>query len=208
MDSTVPKISLSRWVDFLAADNQAKVTKVGEILRQYERDYSPGGDYWRPFRSGIVRFHQAGAGATALDRIVDDAPPDRRDNYRDAVAGYRRFLGRRRIELGETPRAAEWKLDDRLIVRLNPDATLILRGDPVVVQFHMKAALPLDQRLANPVLFMLAGAYGSQQVGLLDVHRGRLLTPTRLRRRHEIVLRAQASAFTETWHALREPASA
>ena len=208
MSPTIPKISLSRWVDYLAADNQAKVTKVGEILRQYERDYRPGGDYWRPFRAGIIDFHQKGAATAALDRIVDHAPLDRRDNYRHAVAGYRRFLGRRRIELGETPRSAEWTLDDRLSVRLNPDTTMRLRGDTIVVQFHMKAALPLDQRLANPVLFMLAEAYGPEQnVGILDVHRGRLLVPTRLRHRHEIVLRAQASAFAEIWHALREPAS-
>ena len=209
MAPTIPKISLSRWVDYLAADNQAKVTKVGEILRQYERDYSPGGDYWRPFRAGIIDFHRSEADIAALDQLVDEAPQDRRDNYRHALAGYRRFLGRRRIELGETPRAAEWTLDDRLSVRLNPDATMHLRGEPIVVQFHLKAALPLDQRLANPVLFMLAEAYGSEQkVGILDVHRGRLLVPTRLRRRHEVVLRAQASAFAETWRALREPARA
>lgn len=209
MAPTTPKISMSRWVDYLAADNQAKVTKVGEILRQYERDYSPGGDYWLAFRAGVVEFHRSGSDLEDLDRIVDETPLERRDNYRSAVAGYRKFLGRRRIALGPTPRATEWTLDDRLTVRLNPDVSMGLRSGPIIVQFHLKAALPLDQRLANPVLFMLAAAFGrDQQVGILDVHRGRLLVPTRPHRRHEIVVRAQASAFAETWRALSKPAVA
>ena len=62
------------------------------------RDYHSPNLIWRSgeqglARVGIIDFHQTGAATAALDRIVDDAPLDRRDNYRHAVAGYRRFLG-------------------------------------------------------------------------------------------------------------------
>lgn len=204
-----PRISLSRWVDYLAADNAAKVSKVAEIKRQYDDPYSQGGDYWRAWRSGVVNLHLLGLDSDALSEIVEAALPTRRPNYRKACDGYRCFWGRKTLVASQAPAGMDWAWNDELTVRINPDITLRLRGEDVAVQFHLKADLALTQRLANPALRMLTDLYGPDQpVGILDVHRGKLFRPTRRRRTDAIVLRAQASSFVESWSALDEPISA
>jgi hypothetical protein len=195
-------ISLSRFVDFCAVESAHKVTKVGEIQRQFLEEYRPGGDYWQPVRSAIVDLHRRGASPASLPDLVRSTPPDREDNFASAIQGYQRFLGRKRVALTRRPPRRQLRHGD-LAVRLNPELELELQGRPRIVKLHFKRDLPLTRTRVDPVLYGLSMAYGPE-VGVVDVHRGKLWVPTKRTEQRAAALRGDLAAFGEIWDALLE----
>lgn len=71
-------------------------------------------------------------------------------------------------------------------------------------QVGYERPVALNQRLANPLLHLLDSHFGmpDREVGLLDVHRGKLWRPTAESRSMDNVLRMQAAAFLVGWEAV------
>ena len=195
-------ISLSRFVDFCAVESAHRVAKVGEIQRQFLNPYRRGGDYWQPVRSAIVDLHRRGGSPALLPDLVRWSPPDREANFASAVAGYQKFLGRKRVALTRIPPRRPLH-HGSLEVRLNPELELELQGRRRVVKLHLKRDLPLTRSRVDPVLHALSTAYGPA-VGVVDVHRGRLWVPTQRTGRRAAALRGDLAAFAEIWDALLE----
>ncbi len=203
-------ISLSQFYPFVLADSLAKRTRA-ESIRRVHAVPSPAVDYWRLFRLNVVAHHQLQAdprpeppdAVDPLDAAVELAGPDRQEHYGAAVANYRRFVGRRRVEWVGQPRRAVWLADD-LRLRVDPELHVTIDGDPHVVKLWLKAdpALALTQRTANPLVWLLASCHGHLgRPVVLDVLRGRAFGLTRPRVDHEVLLRAQAAAFLSLWQA-------
>lgn len=204
MTSKKIRVSLSQFQDFLIApDPSAQLARVREIYKILLRPYRPGQDYWSHFREGVAEIHERGGSPAELDSIIDSAPDARIAQYKSALDGYRRFWGIKNIQLEKTPQPAKWERG-RLQIRVNPEWILRVGHQQLVMKLHLKKRYELDQRAANPVLLMLTEHFGPRvggpQVGLLDVHRGKLWT---IRRRSidEIsgVVHMQASAFIAGW---------
>lgn len=129
--------------------------------------------------------------------------------YASALDGYRRFWGKQNVELIAPLTPATWS-HDRLRVRVNPEFLLRINGKPTIMKLHLKARQPLNQRLANPLIYLLEAGFGStdKSIALLDVHRGKLWTGGKKRSSMEDVLRMQAAAFLVGWESCRPAAGA
>jgi hypothetical protein len=203
------RVSMTRFADFCAAsDPVAQLSKVRETRRQYEQPYAPSGDFWSRWRKGVESVHRRGAGRDELARIGETAKDNRGDQYTSAATGYRKFWGRKQIGFAGSLTPTVWR-HERLEVKVNPEWLLTINDKVVVVKLHLKERLQLNQRLANPLLHLLESDFGDDErsVGLLDVHRGKLWTPTAESRSMDSVLRMQAAAFLVGWDAIERPAA-
>lgn len=193
-------LSMTRFADFCACDPMAQLTKVREVRRQYEQPYSPSEDFWSRWREGVEAIHRRGGPRDDLREVSAEAKDNRTGQYVSAVDGYSKFWGRKHIDFCGTLTPAAWS-HDRLRVRINPEWLVKINGQLTVVKLHLKQRLPLNQRLANPLLHLVDSHFGlsDRRVGLLDVHRGKLWTPTAESRSMESVMRMQAAAFLAGW---------
>jgi hypothetical protein len=194
---------MTRFADFCASDPVAQLSKVREIRRQYEQPYAPSSDFWSRWRDGIEAVHRRGGHRDDVRAVAKQAQDNRGDQYGSAAEGYRKFWGYKRIEFMGLLTPAIWQ-HDRLQVRVNPEWLMSINGKRTVVKLHLKDRLQLNQRLANPLLHLLDSHFGvdGRAVGILDVHRGKLWTPTAESRSMESVLRMQAAAFLVGWDTL------
>lgn len=195
-------ISLNQFFPFVLADSMAKRSELRSIKRTHGL-YTPAVDYWRLLRLQIVAHHQfmPGPGPDALDTAIELAHPDRKDHYVQAVANYRRFLGRKRVQWLDKPRRGIW-LADELAVRVNPELHVTINGEPHVVKLYLRSdpKAALTQRTANPMAYLVQTCHGHLGRPLVvDVMRGKAFGLTRQGFDYESMLRAQAAAFLSLW---------
>lgn len=96
-----------------------------------------------------------------------------------------------------------WRSGD-IRIRVAPDLLLGIGGNaPIQTLLHLNKRFPVDQRAANPVLAMMKDALSTEfGVAVLDVHRGKLFTPTNTSTDHLIGAHADAAAFALIWKQL------
>lgn len=200
----MPEISLTDFVDFVIKSGTPKLTKVREIKNR--SDYEPAFDFWKQLRNGIQSFHKSGSTKkNELDDAVGMvADPKKMRRYAQALTGYKRFVGRKKIAWFDPP-AEEWPHDD-LIVRLNPELGLKIEGRPYVVKLYFKDESPTKHRL-DVVLAMLSVVLGPKaQTGttmaVLDVSKGKLITPTRTVPDVMVLAQAEAASFLQIWNTI------
>ena len=195
-------VSINQFFPFVLADSMAKRSELGAIKRT-QGLYTPAVDYWRLLRLQIAAHHQfrPGPGPDALDTAIELAHPARKAHYSTAVAGYRKFLGRKRIEWIDKPRRGIW-LADELQVRVNPELHVTINGEPYVIKLYLRSdpKWALSQRTANPLAYLIDSCHGHLGKPLVvDVLRGRAFGLTRQGFDYESMLRAQAAAFLSLW---------
>ncbi len=195
-------ISLTQFLPFVLADSTSKRAELRAIRRSYGY-YTPAIDYWRLLRLQVVAFHEfePGPGPDALTMAMELAHPDRKVNYETAVANYRTFLGRKKIEWISQPPRALWETDD-LQVRINPELHVAINGEPHVIKLYLKTdpKMALNQRSANLMAYLIETSHGHLGKPLVvDLQRGRAFGLTRPDVDYESLLRAQAAAFTSLW---------
>ena len=140
----IPPISLTDFVDFVAASGVPKMTKVREI--KYRPDYERMFDYWRILREGIVGFHaqEAKDKAKYFDDLLGEMTNGaKREGYRPLVANYKGYIGRKRFVSIPVPRHMVWKRGE-LIVRVNPELRLNVNENPQLIKLYFKG-VPLSK---------------------------------------------------------------
>jgi hypothetical protein len=199
------RISMTSFADFVVCDSLGQFAKVRAIQKQYEREYFPGADFWSRFQQGVETILSNGGRPADLDGIYQSARHNRGSQYDSGCKGFRKFWGKQKIELAGTPQVATWD-HGRLQVRVNPEWILRINGELVVVKMHLKKNLLLNQRLVNPMLYLLNQKYGSAvegpRVAILEVHQGKLWKPGKSQRDLDPVLHMEAAAFVAGWEVL------
>jgi hypothetical protein len=205
------RISMTSFADFVVCDSLGQFSKVRAIHKQYEREYFPGADFWSRFQEGVESLLRGDGKPADLDEIHQTAKNNRGSQYDSACKGFRKFWGKQKIELVSTPKVATWD-HGRLQVRVNPEWILRINGELVVVKLHLKKNLLLNQRLVNPLLYLLNQKFGSPvggpRVAILEVHQGKLWTPGKSRRDLDPVLHMEAAAFVAGWEVLERAQAA
>lgn len=200
----MPEISLTDFVDFVIKSGTPKLTKVREIKNR--GDYEPAFDFWKQLRDGMQSFHKSGS---TKKNELDDAvgmvtDPKKIKRYAPALNGYKRFLGRKKIAWFDPP-AEEWSHDD-LIVRLNPELGLKIEGNSYVIKLYFKDESPTKHRL-DVVLAMLSvvlepKAQAGTTMAVLDVSKGRLITPKRTVPDVMVLVQGEAASFLQIWNTI------
>ena len=130
------EISLTDFVDFVCKSGGAKLTKVKQIKQRDE--YSPATDFYKALREGIISNHESDGEKKDLKKIIDDiSDPKKIKNYSEAIDGYKKFWGRKKITWFEPP-FKHWITGD-LDVRINPELGLEYDEKYYIVKLYLKS---------------------------------------------------------------------
>jgi hypothetical protein len=138
MTSTASKaieISLTDFIDFVCKTGSAKMTKVKEV--KHRAIYSPAFDFYKPLREGIITNHKSNGDKKDLQKIIAELKdPKKISKYCDAIGGYEKFWGKKKITWF-TPPNKRWAIGD-LRVRINPELGLIMNEQKYIVKLYLK----------------------------------------------------------------------
>ena len=196
-------ISLTDFVDFVGKTGTRRLTHVRAIKAR--GDYEPAEDFWRRLRNGIVAFHKTGQSdkraLTDLGTMLTD--PRKRRNYPNAIAGYKKFLGKKRIQWFEPPTAL-WQ-EGPLAIRVNPELGLVIDDTRHIVKLYFKAT-PLAKNKADMILLLMAASLFDVRDGdmfaILDVQRSKVFSEDEPSDALMPLLKGEAASFRTIWDGL------
>lgn len=199
-----PVISLTTFVDYISKAGSPKLTVVRNAVAKYG-EYDPRTDFWKSLREGIVEYHQNGvADKSTLDALAANQYHEpKKKAYPNAVAGYKKFLGRKEIEWFE-PEKTIWETTD-LIINVNPELGLVINGRPTILKLYFcKESITKDK--ANLIRLLMLEAmkesHPGTPVGLLDVQKNKLYDEGQVPRELIPLLVSEAASFASLWRSL------
>lgn len=157
------KISLTSFLDYLAATGVSKIPRVRAVKRQYCGAYNPAQDYYRPLREAVMSLHRDRSDLTEVRRVVDTGPSSRRSNYEACLTGYQGWLGRKEIQVLE-PGGGDWQ-HNGITVRVNPELHLVVNGWPYLLKLYWKAK-PVSKRQLDSTLHLMQETCGGSDARL------------------------------------------
>ncbi len=198
-----PNISLTDFVDFVSKNGTPRLNHVRALKKR--DDYDPRTDFWKGLREGLVDYHKSGTNLRRdLDFIINPGTDKKKvENYMAALAGYKKFLGRKTLEW-HIPQRSKWHRHG-LDIRLNPELGLKING----VRHHLKLyfkAPPLKKEKADMIIWRMQDGLVDVRVGdklaILDVRRGNLFSVPVSNPNFSALLEGEAAAFYTIWDAL------
>ena len=196
------RIGQSDLLDFALKTGLAQQSKVSEV--KYRPDYDARTDYWKRLRDRIARMHQKDEPLTVLDELCSLVPDKKKQNYRQAVTVYKRFLRGKRIEWF-APDKGLWGYGD-LVVGINPELGLVIDGTPHVIKLYFREEKLSKDRALGVVQLMEATLGKKHPPGtvfsILDVPRTKLVTNIGRKRDLMPLIRAYALAFVQMYNEL------
>lgn len=198
----MPTISLTSFVDFVSAAGPSKLTVVRRTKKQMEDSYGPEKDFYKRIREAIIEMHRTGDTLARVTGILPSLTDKKKiDNYPQLIEGYKKWRGRKGAEWFE-PTHAQWH-GGGLAVRVNPELGLTIDGTPHLVKLYFKAD-KLAKRRIDLITHLMAVACtdpapGGCIMGVLDVRRSKLITPTVPINRLDTMLRAEAAYWVSAW---------
>jgi hypothetical protein len=199
----MPAVTLTTFMDFVAATGTARLTRVREAKKRYEQDgFSPATDYWKPLRDRIDQCFAQGWDAAKLKKSLAAVSDTKKiANYEEARAGLTKWVGKKKVTTLPPVKKKTWSAGG-LSVGLTPLLHMGIDGDPHLIKLYFKAE-PLSKQKVNVVLRLLdKNAPAGTTVGILDVRRSRLYTPTVPIKGIDALLAAEAGAFAAMWASL------
>jgi len=194
------EISLTDFVDFVISSGTPRVTKVRDL--KYRPAYDPRFDFWKPLREAIEDFHKTGRPLQWLQqRATGQTDRKKQARYPAAFEGYERFLGHRSMAWFKPP-AAPWS-QSGVSVKVNPELGLKINGVPHVLKLYFKAdklsknKVDVITHLMEVSLSQIAPKQAA--MGIVDVPRGKLITPTVQVSGVAALLAGEAAALATMW---------
>ncbi len=189
------KVSLTTFVDFVSKSGTPKIT----VVRRFKHGdaYRPAFDFYKPVRDAIVDVHARAKPGKALDGAVAAvADPRKLASFAAVVRGHKRFMRRHPARWFDPPKAT-WA-EGGIVVHVNPELGLEIRGVPHVVKLYFKAE-PLPKRNVATITRLMSKALaepGARTVfGVLDVRRGALHVPSAEVPGLDALLSSEAASF-------------
>ncbi len=203
-DASSILVSLTDFVDFVSKSGRPKLTQVKTV--KWRPKYDPQTDFWRALREAIIEFHRSNqTQKSRLDAaLIGITHIPKLTAYPVALAGYKKFLGRKSIQSLPDIRSS-WS-HGNLNVNVNPELSLSIQGTPHLVKLYFKGDT-LSKKNAELILLMMADSLGSKTAlgtvfSLLDVQRGKLFTTTSVDVGLKPLLQGEATSFETMWNQL------
>lgn len=197
-------VSLTDFVDFVSKSGRPKLTQVQNV--KWRPKYHPQTDFWRPLREAIIDFHRTNQSQKAVldGALAGITHKPKLTAYPVALAGYKKFLGKKTIQALPEVRGS-WN-QGNLNVIVNPELSLSIQGTAHVVKLYFKAE-PLSMKNAELILLMMADSLGGKVapgtvMSLLDVQRGKLFSTTGVDVVLKPLLQGEAASFETMWNQL------
>lgn len=197
-------ISLIDFADYVMKVGLSQRTKVKELC--FRENYCPSHDFWKCLREAIQRFHINGSKDISIieNTVLPLIDRKKLGCYPTAIQGYKRFLGRKKIEWF-VPNRDTWKFRE-LQVRVNPDLGLIFDGTRYLVKLHFKDS-PLDAHKLKLVFALMRTCLSPEELrntkmAVIEVPKGKLYIEGKIDPTVGIVLEAQAISFIHLWNSI------
>jgi hypothetical protein len=199
------RVSLTSFLDYIAASGTTRLVRVRDAKNQYEQGYAPERDFYGPLRKRIVQTFEEGWNSARLDELlaeVDD--PKKQQHYAACRKGIRKWAGvsgKKSYEWAE-PKRAIWKTGD-LEVNVSPELWVAVDSEPEIVKLYFKAD-PLSQQRVTLALYLLEKTVGKHgAVGILDLQQGKLFRRTKQPPEGvDLLLASEAAGFVTLWDSL------
>lgn len=196
-------ISLTEFMHFISTSGSAKLTVVKTAKKNRDEEFETYKDYWKPFRDALVVMHKKGKSKDVLDDLLNHIPSDKRENYKCAIDGYKKFIGKKKTEWVNVFKKS-WVFED-LSVTLNPELGLVINDKVYVIKLFFNAKEALNKRQADLILTLLEkelrAKVGGDEVifAVLDVRRGKLFEMTDKDLKLYPLLQGEAKSFETQW---------
>lgn len=197
------EISLTEFINFVNKSGSAKATVVKAAKKRREEEYEHFKDYWLPFREKLKETHKKGLSKESLDDILDEINKDKRPNYQEAINGYKKYWGRKKIEWVNITRKT-WAIRD-LRVAINPELGLVIKDKVYIVKLFFSSSETLDKRHADLILTLMEKELRSKVGGdepifaVLDVKRGKFFENKNKDISLYSLLKGEAYSFESQW---------
>lgn len=195
------QMTLTDFANVSARNGATKVTRIARIKRR--GDYNPAFDFYKPLRDGLVAIHQLRCARGTLAVLSQWARNTKQERqFPQVIDGYHRWWGRKDLHWFEPPRAVYEDQGVRVVI--NPELGLMCQGVPHVIKLHFLAKpLTRDQVvMMNHLLAWAAEEAGCDGavVGVLDMRRGKLLSPSGQRQAATALL-GELASIAAVWEA-------
>lgn len=197
------RISLTQFIHFKASiSTSARISVVKNIK---ENDYSPAVDYWLDLRKEINKFSEGKINIEELNNVVDSVPLKKKANYRKAINRFANFIKKNNVSFFPIKKSL-WSYED-LIVSASPELGMFINNEKFLVKIFYNIKKPeekVTKRNIMPTLSLLnianKASEQSQQVGLLNLQNGKLLTPKNSSLDTNLLeLQLDAKTFLDYW---------
>ena len=197
-------ISLTTFVDFVIASGTPKLAAVMKAKIRYQTGYAPATDFYTPLREWMIAVTQQNlTGPETLDCMRSTFVNLNTRNshaYQECIAGFTQWWRGNNIVWNKALQS-EWT-QGRVAILITPELGVSIRGEPHLITLYFKKVKPSQLRL-QAMMHLLQQLAGRAQtpvtVGILDMRRGRLHSPTRDDSDMEQLLAAEAAAFQTMW---------
>lgn len=197
------RISLTQFIHFKASiSTSARISVVRNIK---ENDYSPAVDYWLDLRKAINKFSEGKINIEELNNVVDSVSLRKKANYRKAIDRFAHFIEKNNVSFFPVNQSF-WSYED-LIVSASPELGMFINNEKFLVKIFYNIKKPeekVTKRNIMPTLSLLnianKASEQSQQVGLLNLQNGKLLTPKNSSLDTNLLeLQLDAKTFLDYW---------
>ncbi len=197
------RISLTQFIHFKASiSTSARISVVRNIK---ENDYSPAVDYWLDLRKAINKFSEGKINIEELNNVVDSVSLRKKANYRKAINRFAHFIEKNNVSFFPVNKSF-WSYED-LIVSASPELGMFINNEKFLVKIFYNIKKPeekVTKRNIMPTLSLLnianKASEQSQQVGLLNLQNGKLLTPKNSSLDTNLLeLQLDAKTFLDYW---------
>ena len=150
------EISITTFVNFVLANGPRRLTEVKRAKALYEAEYSPAKDFYKSLREIIIAAAQQDLSARntcdLIHSILGGVDARKLGHYQECIAGYKRWLGRKRIVWNKAfvSEGSKWAWD-QLIVRVNPELGVSVNGKPHILKLHFKSKGSLEIPIGDDV---------------------------------------------------------
>lgn len=196
----MPNLSLTDLVDVVSKSGTPKATKVSEIKNR--KPYQPATDFYKQLRDGLIEIHQNGRDRNALSNLQASIfDPKKLANYPAAIAGYKKWWGRKKLEWFDPPRNIYGHAG--VEVAVNPELGLIVDGVRYAIKLYLKSD-PLTKLRVDLITVLMEVALREKcqpadALALLDVRQSKLFTASAPINTTKAVVDAELAYVAALW---------
>lgn len=203
------EISLTDFIGFVNKMGNAKLNHVKSIKDRPE--YEPYMDFYKPLREAILKLHKKGQKKEVLDTVLEGLTDEKKRRcYPELIAGYKKFLGRKKLEWIKPPKK-DWKIGG-VTITVNPEIGLEEKKKNGSSNFYIVKLYFKDDALkkaqADQILTLMEMQLRSKvnepeiKFAILDIRRSKLHIKQDQELKELPLLKGEANSFATMWNSL------
>ena len=170
-------ISLTEFINYVNKSGLPKLTVIKQAKIRREEEYEVPTDYWKAFRSKLVKLMKENSSLEPLYDILESIAVEKQHNYQRAIDGFISYFKKKKYTWVKPPRG-NWKVKN-LEILIQPEIGFQYKGVTYFVKLFLSANDILDKRHASLILKMMDISLrdkisSDDRLAVLDVNRGKL----------------------------------